>query len=78
MLAEVAGEQGVGIGIFWEWLLEGARSHDPKAYLKPQETSLTQLENVFFQQIALPRRDSAGARCDWGERPYRAGNQKSI
>ena len=46
MLAEDAGEQGVGIGIFWKWLSEGARYHDPNAYLKEtQETSLTQLDN---------------------------------
>ena len=47
MLAGDAGKQGVGIGIFWEWLPEGARyhDHDPNAYLKTQETSLTQLDN---------------------------------
>ena len=45
MLAEVAGEHGVGIGIFWEWLPEGTRYHDPNTYLKTQETWLTWLNN---------------------------------
>ena len=34
------------LGPFWEWLPEGALSHDPNAYLKAQENSLTQLENA--------------------------------
>ena len=32
------------LGPFWEWLPDGALSHDPNAYLKAQENSLTQLE----------------------------------
>ena len=34
------------LGILWEWLPEGALSHDPNAYLKAQENSLTQLKNA--------------------------------
>lgn len=37
------------LGIFWEWLPEGALYHDPNAYLKTQETSLTQLDNSVTQ-----------------------------
>ena len=36
------------LGIFWEWLPEGALYHDPNAYLKAQENSLTQLDNSFI------------------------------
>jgi hypothetical protein len=33
------------LGTLWEWLPEGALYHDPNAYLKAEENSLTQLEN---------------------------------
>ena len=34
------------LGPFWEWLPEGALYHDPNAYLKAEENSLTQLDNT--------------------------------
>ena len=36
------------LGPFWEWLPEGALSHDPNAYLNAEEKSLTQLDNASF------------------------------
>ena len=38
------------LGPLWEWLPEGALYHDPNAYLKSQENSLTQLDNSSFQE----------------------------
>lgn len=35
------------LGTFWEWLPEGALYHDPNAYLKAEENSLTQLDNTL-------------------------------
>ena len=34
------------LGALWEWLPEGALYHDPNAYLKIEESSLTQLEKL--------------------------------